>query len=78
MRKLEATTERVAMPPMMARGFRLDVRVKGKWQTVYEDKENYLRLRKVSFAPVKADAARLVVTSTWGADQAHVFAFDIN
>ena len=77
MRKLEATTERVAMPPMMARGFRLDVRVKGKWQTVYEDAENYLRLRKVSFAPVKADAARLVVTSTWGAEKAHVFAFDI-
>ena len=51
----EATTERVAMPPMMARGFRLDLRVGGKWQTVYEDTENFLRLRKVSFAPVKAD-----------------------
>ncbi|MBQ6822822.1 MAG: FAD-dependent oxidoreductase, partial [Bacteroidales bacterium] len=77
MRKLEATTERVAMPPMMARGFRLDLRVGGKWQTVYEDTENFLRLRKVSFAPVKADAARLVVTSTWGDEKAHVFAFDI-
>lgn len=77
MRKLEATTERVAMPPMMARGFRLDLRVGGKWQTVYEDTENFLRLRKVSFAPVKADAARLVVTSTWGDDKAHIFAFDI-
>lgn len=74
----EATTERVAMPPMMARGFRMDLRVGGKWQTVYEDTENFLRLRKVSFAPVKADAARLVVTSTWGDEKAHVFAFDIN
>ena len=77
MRKLEATTERSPMPPMMARGFRLDVRVKGKWQTVYEDGENFLRLRKVAFSPVKADAVRLVVTSTWGADQAHVYAFDV-
>ena len=61
----------------MGGGFRLDVCVKGKWQTVYEDSENYLRLRKLSFAPVKADAARLVVTSTWGAEQAHIFAFDV-
>ena len=76
MRKLEATTERAAMPPMMAKGFRVEAKVSGKWQTMYEDTENYLRLRKLSFTPVKAQALRLVVTSTWGAEKAHVFALD--
>ena len=46
------------------------------------DDLNILRLRKVSFAPVEADALRLVVTETWGQSydkpkpRAHVFAFD--
>lgn len=76
MRKLEATTERVDMPPMMAKGFKVEARVKGSWMTVYEDSGNYLRLRRMSFSPVNADALRLVVTSTWGGEKAHVFAFD--
>ena len=76
MRKLEATTERVEMPAMMAKDFHIDVLVKGKWQTVYTDTGNYLRLRKVSFDPVSASAIRLVVDDTWGAPKAHVFAFD--
>ena len=46
------------------------------WKTVYEEDGNFLRLRKVSFEPVEADALRLVVTSTWGSEKGHVFAFD--
>ena len=46
------------------------------WKTVYEEEGNFLRLRKVSFEPVEADALRLVVTSTWGSEKGHVFAFD--
>ena len=76
MRKLEATTERVEVPPMMARAWRLEARVKGAWKTVYEEKDNYLRLRQVRFAPVSADALRVVIDQTWGADKAHIFAFD--
>jgi hypothetical protein len=76
MRKLEATTNRVAMPEMMAKGFRIEALVKGQWTTVYEDSENILRLRKVTFAPVLTKQLRLVVTSTWGGERAHVFAFD--
>ena len=76
MRKLEATTQRVSMPGMMAKGFRIDALVKGKWVKVYEDSCNILRLRKVGFAPVSATRLRLVVTSTWGDAKAHVFAFD--
>ena len=76
MRKLEATTERVEVPPMMARAWRLEARVKGEWKTVYEEKDNYLRLRHVRFEPVSADALRVVIDQTWGADKAHIFAFD--
>ena len=59
MRKLEATTERVQIPPMMAKGFKVEARVKGSWVTVCEDSGNYLRLRKMSFEPVKADALKI-------------------
>lgn len=76
MRKLEATTERVSMPSVMVRGFRVEVLEGKQWKTVYEDAENFLRLRKISFPPVKTKALRIVVTSTWGADKAHIFAFD--
>ena len=78
MRKLEATTERVEVPRMMTKDFRIEAKTgKGEWTTVYEGKGNYLRLRKIQFEkPVKANALRLVVDSTWGAEKAHVFAFD--
>ncbi len=76
MRKLEATTERAEMPKALAKGFRIDARIEGVWQAVFADAENILRLRRVAFAPVEADALRLVVESTWGGGKSHVFAFD--
>ena len=76
MRKLEATTERKEMPKMLARGFRVEARVGGTWKTVFEDAENWRRLRRIAFDPVEADALRVVVTATWGGDKAHVFALD--
>ena len=78
MRKLEATTERAEMPKMMAKSFRIDVRIGGAWKTVFADRLNILRFRKVAFAPVEADAMRLVVTEAWGGEgeKAHVFALD--
>ena len=76
MRKLEATTERVKMPSVMAKAFRIEALVGKEWKSVYEAKDNYLRLRKVSFEPVETKQLRLVVTETWGAEKAHVFAFD--
>ena len=76
MMKLEAEETRVKMPAPLAKAFRVDARVGGEWKTVYEDGLNILRLRKVAFDPVDADALRLVVTETWGSGKAHVFAFD--
>ena len=65
MMKLEAEHTRVKMPAPLAKRFRIDARVNGAWKTVFSDDLNILRLRKVSFAPVEADALRLVVTETW-------------
>ncbi|MBR0057556.1 MAG: hypothetical protein IJP66_09530, partial [Kiritimatiellae bacterium] len=77
MRKLEATVERAEMPAPLARAFRIEVRTPGgEWRTVFADPENFLRLRRVAFAPVEADALRLIVESTWGGGPAHVFALD--
>lgn len=93
MRKLEATTERVPMPSEMVRNFQVQVRVPattrkarkanasdpaaGEWVTVAEVRDNYRRLVNVSFDAVQTDAVRIVVDSTWGADKAHIFAFDV-
>ncbi|MCQ2142413.1 MAG: FAD-dependent oxidoreductase [Bacteroidales bacterium] len=93
MRKLEATTERVPMPSEMVRNFQVQVRVPattrkarkanasdpaaGEWVTVAEVRDNYRRLVNVHFDAVQTDAVRIVVDSTWGADKAHIFAFDV-
>ena len=93
MRKLEATTERVEMPSEMARDFVVQVRVParnrkesrlfrsdssaGEWVTVAQVKDNYKRLVKLFLDPVQTDAVRLVVEKTWGAEKAHIFAFDV-
>ena len=78
MRKLEATTERVEMPSEMAKSFKVQVRVPaGEWQTVAEVKDNFRRLVKLSFEAVRTDAVRIVVDETWGAEKAHIFAFDV-
>ena len=77
MRKLEATTERVSMPAMLVRGFRVEVLDGKQWKTVYAEDNNILRLRQVSFPAVRTKAVRLVIDTTWGAPQGHVFAFDV-
>ncbi len=94
MRKLEATTERVPMPKEMVKNFKIQVRVPatsrkakkqyakdpaaGEWITVAEQSENFRRLVNVDFDAVQTDAVRIVVDETWGADKAHIFAFDVN
>ncbi len=93
MRKLEETSERSSMPSEMAREFRVEVRVPatnrkaqkmnakspeaGEWKTVATVKDNYRRLVKLDFDAVQTDAVRIVVDKTWGAEKAHIFAFDV-
>ena len=93
MRKLEETTERIKMPSEMARDFHIQVRVPatskkqakeyaanpaaGEWKTVATVKDNFRRLVKLPFNSVETDGVRIVVDQTWGADKAHIFAFDV-
>lgn len=77
MRKLEATTEYAKMPSEMARDFHVEVLVGKEWKRVAEVKDNFRRLKLVHFEPVKASAIRIVVDSTFGAEKAHIFAFDV-
>lgn len=77
MRKLEATPEYAKMPSEMAKSFKVQVKVKKDWVTVAEVSDNFRRLQKIEFEPVKASAIRIVVDETWGAPKAHIFAFDV-
>lgn len=84
MRKLEATTERRDMPSPMVRAFHIEALVGRRWQEVYSDSENFLRLRKIQLeAPVKTKSLRVVVDSVWGGEsgddaaKAHIFALDV-
>jgi hypothetical protein len=79
MRKLEETTERAHMPWEMVRDFHVEVRVPGtdEWKSVATVKDNFRRLVKLSFDAVETDAVRIVVDKTWGAMEAHIFAFDV-
>ena len=93
MRKLEETSEHIPMPSEMVRDFRVEVRVPaadkkgrklqaadpmaGEWKTVATVKDNYRRLVKLDFDAVETDGVRIVVDKTWGADKAHIFAFDV-
>lgn len=93
MRKLEETTERVKMPSEMARDFHIQVRVPatnkkqakefaanptaGEWKTIATVNDNFRRLVKLPIDNIKTDGIRLVVDKTWGADKAHIFAFDV-
>ena len=81
------------MPSEMVRDFRVQVRVPaadkkgrklqaadpmaGEWKTVATVKDNYRRLVKLDFDAVETDGVRIVVDKTWGANKAHIFAFDV-
>ena len=93
MRKLEETLERAKMPSEMAREFEVQVRIPatnkkqakeyaanpnaGEWKSVATVSENFRRLVKLSFDAVETDGVRIVVKKTWGAEKAHIFAFDV-
>lgn len=66
-----------AVPSTLVRSFRLDVQdAAGVWRTVHREANNYQRLVRVSL-DVDATAVRLIPETTWGADRAHLFAFEV-
>ncbi len=64
-------------PRTLVRAFRLEARdAAGRWTVIHRETNNYQRLVRVPLV-VEAYAIRLVLETTWGAEQAHLFAFDV-
>ena len=62
----------------MIKSFRIEVKdSSGSWLTVFADKDNYQRLRRVDFVPVETTAVRLVAESAHGESKAHIFSFEV-
>lgn len=61
--------------PETVRDYAVQVRKKGEttFTTVAEVKGNYQRLNRVRFAPVEAEAVRILVTATNGIEEARIF-----
>jgi hypothetical protein len=67
----------VQVPEMMTRDFDLEaLQSDGKWQTVAEVRNNYQRLVKVPL-DVTTRGLRFVVRASWGSEQVHVMAFEV-
>jgi hypothetical protein len=64
------------VPETLVRAFHIDALRNGDWQTIHKEDNNYQRLVRVPLN-TEAEAIRLVPEATWGAENAHVFAFDI-
>ncbi len=76
--KLEGVSEYIPMPPMLAKGFRIEAHCgDGTWKTLFSDADNYQRLRRAAWPPFRTDRVRLTVDSTFGAEKAHVFSFEV-
>jgi hypothetical protein len=69
--------EAVPVPGTMTRAFRVDaLDASGGWVTVAQEDNNYQRLVRLEI-DVQTRALRFVPQATWGADQAHLFAWDV-
>lgn len=65
------------VPETMTRAFRIEARQgDGRWETVFRETNNYQRLVRVPLG-VRATEVRLVPEHTWGAPDAHLFAFEV-
>jgi len=65
------------VPPSLVRAFLIEARdPRGAWRVVAEVKENHQRLVRLS-TPVCATAVRFTPRATWGAERAHLFAWDV-
>lgn len=72
---LDAPAKQV--PPSLARAFQIEARdEQGAWRVVAEVKENHQRLVRLATA-ARATAVRLTFKATWGAENVHVFAWDV-
>ena len=71
---LDAEPYRV--PDSLVRNFRIEVETLGQWQTLLRVEDNYQRLVKLA-VDLEAKAVRFVPEATWGAEDVHVFSWDL-
>jgi len=72
---LDAAPRRV--PATMTRAFRIEaLSPDGAWQVIHREANNYQRLVRVG-VEVTALAVRFIPEATWGAETAHLFAWDV-
>ena len=65
------------VPPSLTRAFRIEARESdGSWRTLARVQENHLRLVRLETS-VRTTAIRFVPEATWGAERAHLFAWDV-
>ena len=70
--------EPVGVPQTLVRAFRVEAEDNdGTWHTVARMDNNYQRLVRLDI-DATTRAIRFVPESTWGAEQVHVFAWDID
>ena len=69
--------EPLRVPESMVKSFRVETMDENNnWKVVFSEDNNYQRLVRVPLN-VETTAIRIVPETTWGADRAHLFAFDI-
>lgn len=66
------------VPDTIVRHFRIELQnAGGDWETVFEETNNYQRLVRVPLKPTLTRGVLLTALATWGAEKAHLFAFDV-
>lgn len=65
------------MPDAMVKAFRIEaLQANGEWKTVLKEDNNRRRLARLPVA-IETMALRFIPEATWGAAEAHVFAFEV-
>lgn len=62
-----------AMPAQLVKGYDVEVKSQGRWETVASESDNWRRLAVHGFEPREITALRLVCKETWGDPSAQVF-----
>jgi len=70
--------EPVGVPETMIRAFRVEaLGQNNRWRVIVHEESNYQRLVRLE-TDVETSAIRFIPEATWGAEQVHVFAWDVD
>jgi hypothetical protein len=67
-----------ALPGVLTRDFDIETMdANGRWTPLAQVRDNKRRCVHIDAGGIEASAVRLMIRRTWGAEKAHVFAFDV-